>query len=76
MDKFFFTYFLCLKEEFDMDDTKSNLTKKIPGSIVDFLMQILSLKNLACLKEVCIYMCFIVCVVLRRYQRIYCRNRS
>ena len=39
------------------------------------LMGILRLNNLACLKEVYIFMCFIVCVMLGVYQRIFWRSR-
>ena len=44
------------------------------------LMGILMLDNLSCLKEVCISLCFIVCVILRWYQCIcwskICRKRN
>ena len=33
-------------------------------------MVIMRLENLACLEEVCICLCFIVCVMLSRFQRI------
>ena len=39
------------------------------------LMGILRLNNLACLKGVCILLCFIVCALLRRYQQIFWSNR-
>ena len=68
--------YLCLKEEvcLEMDEPISNLPE---NNMVDFLlsMGILMLNNLECLKEVCIPLCFIVCVLLSRYQQICWRDR-
>ena len=57
-----------------MDEQLSNYPKKELGGFL-LLMVILRLYNLACLEEVCICICFIVCVVLRLYLRMCQRNR-
>ena len=66
--------FLISKEEVDMDEPILHLPEKEEGELLT-IMGILRLENLACLENLCICLCFIVCVILRIDLHICWRNR-